>query len=332
MPVRQVFRIFCLSVLLFAGALSATAQEYYTISIRNGENRIKEKTLEDDLEFLSGERCNGRKTGTQGNFIAAAMIESRFKALGMKPLGEYYNHSFRISDDLAGHNIAAYFPGSGRGYVVIGAHYDSLGSFDGTIYPGADSNASGVAALLSLCEAIHYMNKLGRTFSKNIILVAFDANQLNMAGSRAFADALAKGEIKDPSSGNVLSAKDISLFVNIDQIGSTLSPLGERPDYLIMLSSNDGAARSALASANREAGTELELGYDYYGSKDFTRLFYYRICDQRAFIDLGIRSVMFTSGITMNNNKPSDTVSTIDFPVLRRRTSLIYYWLTRFIQ
>ncbi|HQT94486.1 MAG: hypothetical protein B7Z68_05815 [Acidobacteria bacterium 21-70-11] len=37
--------------------------------------------------------------------------------------------------------------------VVIGAHMDHLGKVRGTIYPGADDNASGVAALLEIAKA-----------------------------------------------------------------------------------------------------------------------------------------------------------------------------------
>ena len=37
--------------------------------------------------------------------------------------------------------------------VVIGAHMDHLGNVGGTIYPGADDNASGVAALLEIAKA-----------------------------------------------------------------------------------------------------------------------------------------------------------------------------------
>ena len=37
--------------------------------------------------------------------------------------------------------------------VVIGAHVDHLGRSGDTIYPGADDNASGVAALLEMARA-----------------------------------------------------------------------------------------------------------------------------------------------------------------------------------
>lgn len=36
---------------------------------------------------------------------------------------------------------------------------------------------------------------------------------------------------------------------------------------------------------------------------------------------------MFTSGITMNTNKTSDTVQALDLPVLEKRIGLIGRWL-----
>ena len=36
---------------------------------------------------------------------------------------------------------------------------------------------------------------------------------------------------------------------------------------------------------------------------------------------------MFTSGITMNTNKPADTPETLDYAILKRRILLIYYFL-----
>ncbi len=57
------------------------------------------------------------------------------------------------------YNVAGYVPGRTDEYLILGAHYDHLGYGDdnslapsqiGTVHPGADDNASGTAALLSL--------------------------------------------------------------------------------------------------------------------------------------------------------------------------------------
>ena len=80
---------------------------------------------------------------------------------------------------------------------------------------------------------------------------------------------------------------------------------------------------------NKTQHIDLELAYDYYGSKDFTNLFYRRISDQVVFLNNGIPAVMFTSGITMLNNKPEDTAEKLDYVVMRKRIQLIFYYLDK---
>jgi hypothetical protein len=53
----------------------------------------------------------------------------------------------KIGDKIEVHNLVAERPGKLPGYVVIAAHYDSV-----LISPGADDNASGVAALIELAR------------------------------------------------------------------------------------------------------------------------------------------------------------------------------------
>jgi Zn-dependent M28 family amino/carboxypeptidase len=63
------------------------------------------------------------------------------------------------------HNLEVRLPGADTGgeTVVVGAHYDSVGGS-----PGADDNASGVAAVLELARILH-----GAVYRKTIRLVLF---------------------------------------------------------------------------------------------------------------------------------------------------------------
>jgi hypothetical protein len=75
---------------------------------------------------------------------------------------------------------------------------------------------------------------------------------------------------------------------------------------------------------------DMEIDLTYYGSKNFTRMFY-RLSDQRVFVDNGIPAVFFTSGITMNTNKTRDDAQTIDTEILRKRIFLMYHWLEKML-
>ena len=74
----------------------------------------------------------------------------------------------------------------------------------------------------------------------------------------------------------------------------------------------------------------MDIGLSYYGSDNFTKIFY-RLSDQRIFIDNDVPAVYFTSGITMNNNKTYDNASSLNYPVLQKRIYLIYHWIDRMI-
>lgn len=292
------------------------------------ESVLDEDKLVSQLTFLTDSICAGRATASPGAAEAAFWISRQYRMMRLEPLGAGYSHSFRTGDRY-GHNIVGMVPASvpSDDYIIIMAHYDHLGVLGGRFYPGADSNASGVVAMLSLAHIQASLSALGRASTANIIYVAVDAKQRSMAGSEALYDELAGGLMRNPRSGALITPQKIQLVVNLDIIGSSLAPVTKgREDFLIMLGGDDRLRRS-LADANYRAGTFMGLSYDYYGSKGYTDMFLNRVSDQRVFIEHGVNSVMFTSGITMRTNKTDDNVSSLNIPVFRKRILLIQSWL-----
>lgn len=255
-----------------------------------------------EMEFLTDPSLAGRGFGSGGSQMTAFYLLRQFRSAGLRTTVQ----SFR-SGNAAGHNVVGVTPGWFRRYIVIGAYFDGLGERDGVVYPGADSNASGVAALLSLVRSLPDMCR----GDVGIVFVAFDGHNADLSGSREF---LARYRLE----------YEMSMMVNLDILGSTLVPVRkDRPDYIIALGASP--YRLQLERANRGLG--MDISYDYYGSRNFTDLFYRKISDQRWFLDAGIPSVMFTSGITMNTNKVTDTLDSLDLSVLDRRISLIGDWI-----
>ena len=300
-------------------------------------NLIWEHKLYRHIEFLSDTLCQGRATGTRGNIEAAFWIEREFRDAGLMKIGETYTKKLYAGHGLLGRNVIGFIPGSVKSpkdrYVIVGAHFDHIGQLKRTTYPGADSNASGTVALTSLAEMFSIMKTLGKGYDSNIIFVAFDAREMNRAGSEALWKMIQDEELIDPVSGKPITPKKIKLMVNIDQIGGTLSPLTEgRDDYMIMLGNESlkPFEREILAYCNRSSGLHMDLDYTYYGSKNFTEVFY-RLSDQRVFIDNNIPAVLFTSGITMNTNRTRDTAETLNYEVFKKRIYLIFDWLEKML-
>ena len=302
------------------------------------KNKVTEATLLHQVSFLTDSLCHGRGFATAGGYEAGFWINRYFTRIGLMKFGMSYGKKVIVDKKQVGYNIVGMLPGSKHGssnrYIVVGAHYDHLGELGENMYPGADANASGTAALLSLAEMLKALRDNGRTHSYNIIFVAFDGKEHNMAGSKAFWKMIERGELKDPQNGSDITKDEIKLMVNIDQIGSTLSPLKSgRKDYLIMLGTWSLALekRELLRSCNQKYAIDLDIDLTYYGSSNFTSTFY-RLSDQRVFVDHGIPAVLFTSGITMNTNKTRDTLESLDIRILKKRIFLIYHWIDKMAQ
>ncbi len=333
---KRTFATLFAALLMFAYN-GADAQNSWLTQHAPARNLIYASKLEREIGFLTDSLCNGRGIGTGGNVEAGAWVARKFEKIGLKQFDSTWNKSFVAANGAVGHNIIGLLPGSSKRhpdkYIIIGAHYDHLGNINGRMFPGADANASGTVAMTSIAEMASMTKTIGRSYIHNVIFVAFDGNQTDMAGSCALWDMIKEGKLTDPVTGKTIEKDKILVMANIDQIGSSLSPLNkDREDYMIML---DGTSKlnyhkSILNSSNTRYGIGLDLGFTYYGSENFTKVFY-RLSDQKVFADNKIPAILFTSGITMNNNKTWDNVSSLDMDVLTKRIYLIYHWLLMMI-
>lgn len=322
-----------LTILSLLSCINMTAQGDWKREEIIAKSTSDEVSLYEDISYLTDSLCSGRATGTGGSMAAAFIISGRFKKAGLLPFSPGYGIHFTTPNGSIGHNIAGMLPGSytmptGK-YVIVGAHYDHLGIINEKLYPGADANASGTAVLTSLAEMFGSMKKMGKVYDSNIIFVAFDAKEMNMAGSEHIWKLIDYGILKDPVTGESITKEKISLMVNIDQIGSTLSPIRhDRQDYLLMLGNESlpKDKRLNIEACNMLYGTNLDLCLSYYGSKTFTDVFY-KLSDQKVFVENKIPAVFFTSGITMNTNKTRDNAESLNYEVLRKRIDLIYHWI-----
>ncbi|TKC06259.1 M28 family peptidase [Pedobacter frigoris] len=156
-------------------------------AVKKTEGQTPGSQLLKDVEILSSDAYNGRKTGTKGAEMARAYIINRFKEIGLKTFsGEVqgYEQTFDFKsarETIKGKNLIGYIQGKSDSIIVISAHYDHIGIIKGEIYNGADDNASGVAALL----------KFSTYFAKNqpnhtLVFAAFDAEEMGLQGAKAF--------------------------------------------------------------------------------------------------------------------------------------------------
>ena len=196
-------------------------------------------------------------------------------------------------------------PLEGSGCVVVGAHYDHLG-FGGeaslapgvhAVHPGADDNASGVAALLAIARAMAADPQPRRT----VAFVAFSGEELGLLGSARF--------VKSPPAG--CPVESIQLMVNLDMVGR---PQGGRVYVEGADTAEGGRARVARLAAGPPAiPLTLAFGGDGYGPSDHT-----------SFYSRGVPVVFFFTGAHADYHRPSDTADKIDGQGLREVARLAY--------
>ena len=171
----KILKLFIISFL--AAAIPAWGQGY-TISPINADAVLKTENIRSNVEYLCSPELGGRATGTPGGRAAASWLEGNFRVLGLQPLGGAWLHGFNTAEGLA-RNVIGLIPGSATParYVILMAHYDNLGYLNGAFYPGADSNASGVAALLEIAGMV---TRIYRTALDNLTAgkEAFHADDL----------------------------------------------------------------------------------------------------------------------------------------------------------
>lgn len=120
-----------------------------------------------------------RYTGTAGNDQSRAWLISEFEALGLDT----------EEDPFAdGVNVIARYPGATNPDRVwlFSAHYDSTSELAPEVAPGADDNASGVAAVLEAARIL-----TAHTFTDSIWFVATGAEEQGSLGSAHLVDVLA---------------------------------------------------------------------------------------------------------------------------------------------
>lgn len=134
-----------------------------------------------------------------GDSVVKALLENSGLSLADLPL----EHSPRplpwrmrldipLEYDLAatGRNVLGVLPGSDPDgiyqTVIVGAHYDHLGADpDGTLWGGANDDASGVAVMLELARV---WQEQGYVPKRTVLFAAWDAEEIGLNGSKYYVE------------------------------------------------------------------------------------------------------------------------------------------------
>src|SRR5690606_22171824 len=262
------------------------------------------------VRVLADDAFEGRVAGSHAERCAGDYIASRFAALGLEPAGaDGYFQDVPLASLLnphaaggTGRNVIAVLPGTDATlrdeYVIVGAHYDHLGS-GGTsslapgveeIHNGADDNASGVAALLDVATRL-----AADPPKRSVLFLAFTGEESGLLGSAFWV-----GQPTSPLDGAIA-------MLNMDMVGR----LGDGP--LIVYGTGTAHEWEPLLD---ELGGKLELTMSYqpegYGPSDHT-----------SFYTRDVPVLHFFTNTHEDYHKPSDDWEKIDVAGLEKVSTLV---------
>jgi hypothetical protein len=127
-----------------------------------------------------------RSTYLPDHLVAADYLTERFGELGYSVVVQ----DFEVQEQFPTRNVVAVKEGRSRPeeIVVVGAHYDSRsGRYPYEAAPGAEDNASGVAAVLQLARLWSRIET-----ERSVHFVCFAAEEQGLLGSRRYASSAAQ--------------------------------------------------------------------------------------------------------------------------------------------
>lgn len=197
--------------------------------------------------------------------------------------------------------------------VILGAHLDHIGSGGGMdsladaadagrVHPGADDNASGVAALLEIARHLAERQRAGRLrLKRDILFAAWSGEEMGRLGSARFvASFAAKG------AGATGLLPQVSAYLNMDMVGRL-----DRHLYL------QGTGSSSIWDREIERGN-LPVGLSIRTQNDS-----YLPTDATSFYLAGIPILSAFTGAHSDYNTPRDTAARINYPGLEKIARLM---------
>jgi len=321
-------------VLSFLTLVGTCATPKYSTKITNLKNSIKLTdsslvntyantiTAEELSLFLhqfSDDSLMGRNTGEVGQKKAAEFLANYYRSENIpSPINDstYFQvvpKSFFSDDTKASENVLAFVEGSElpEEVVVISAHLDHLGMKNGEIYNGADDDGSGNVALMEMAEAFKMAKDDGYGPKRSVLFLHVTAEEIGLQGSEYY--------VEHP----VFELSNTLANLNIDMIGRIDPAHKDNKNYLYLIGS-DRLSKELHFLSEKVNNTYFQLDLDYkYNEEDDPNRYYFR-SDHYNFAQQNIPVIFYFNGEHEDYHLPTDTPDKIDYPLLEKRTKLIF--------
>ena len=207
--------------------------------------------------------------------------------------------------------------------IIVGAHMDHLGrgeggdslakpSERGQIHPGADDNASGVAGMLEIAQALADRHRTGRLTDarRDIVFAAWSGEELGLYGSTHWATKAleASAPASQPSGGGSPSLQSrVAAYFNMDMIGRL------REQAVLQGVASSDVWKSTIERRNVVVGLPLKLTSDTYLPTDAT-----------AFYVRGVPILSAFTGAHGDYHSPRDTAELLNYDGIAKVARLLH--------
>ncbi len=254
------------------------------------------------VDILASPKFEGREAGTAAGHASGDYLVQQFRKLPLKPAGEKQGYFQPFGNNFR--NILVLLPGSDASLkdqvIIVGAHYDHLGhgrnNPPGTIFPGADDNASGTSGVVELARAF---SSLPAAPKRSILFICFDGEEKGLLGSKHW------------TANPTLPLPRVKFMLNLDMIGAL------RADRVMVFGTRTAPGLRRMASMSNQEGN-LTL--------DFTWLLQAN-ADHYSFIDRGIPAIFLHTDLHERYHRPTDVAAKINREGMMRVAKLAFAML-----
>ena len=283
-------------------------------SLTKGQSTLTDSLFHPDslrriVEVLASDSMNGRFTGTKENFKAALFIADEFGKAGLSHV--VGNNGFFQEVKPAWFNVIGAIKGRSKPgqLIIFSAHYDHVGTNSTNPFPndksvgdndqvfnGANDNASGVAAVISLAKYFKVLDNNERT----LLFVAFTGEELGLKGSEFLA--------------NKFQNDSIVAVINIEMIGR--SEYKNPKPYITGYEYSD--LKKILNKNYQDFGNRSEK--EFFTRDPYIKGFLFTRSDNYPFALKGIpaHSIMLTSPDDKYYHHPDDEARTLDYQKMKK--------------
>lgn len=287
LQITKLAIVFLLLITFFIGCEKDEDNDVADPFISGLISDVNSDSIQSYVEWLQG--MGTRFMLANNKKQVAELIQNKFISLGFTEvkIDSFLNSRMfnEVTYQTWQYNVVATIYGIGdpSNYCIIGAHYDTY-TKDSDLFsysPGANDNASGVAAVL---EIARILQKQSFHPLKTIQFVTFAAEELGLYGSWDFADKSAR------------SQKNISMMINFDMIAHW--PDNDPTKWTVNIINYDNST-TLKSKAKKACSLYTELA-SINDNTDFNR------SDSYLFFRYGYPAIYYTSSFDDNTYHTSD--------------------------